>query len=138
MRESRDVVVEKLLLPIPWFRRRPQRPFEANHGAAALRNLRALFQDRPEFRDEESESSFLRSGTSPDDPKILSVLLAYTRDRHGKLSRMLAKEPFQAQSADKMRSLIRPFVQNSANPEIDIGDGTILECSPWPFVKLAK
>ncbi|KAF2656370.1 hypothetical protein K491DRAFT_715444 [Lophiostoma macrostomum CBS 122681] len=112
-------------------------PSKVNLGRAALKNLRALFQDRSEFRDEESESTFLRSGVSHDDPKVLMVLLAYARDLHEKLSRLLNKGPFHAQSADMMRSLIRPFVQGSAKPEIDLGNDTTLECSPWPFVKLA-
>ena len=110
---------------------------KANLGVAALRNLRALFKDRPEFKDEDSESKFLRSSSSPDDPKILNVLLAYTRDLHGKLSRLLIKGPFHAQSAIKMRGMIKNFVQHTTNPQIDLGDDEILKCSPWPMVKLA-
>jgi hypothetical protein len=93
---------------------------KADAGTPALKNFRALFGDWPEVKDEASESAFLKSGRSADDPRILHVLLAWTKEIHAKLSCFLKRGPFHAQSAEKMHGLISPFIQNLQNPEIEL------------------
>lgn len=97
--------------------------------------LMALFADKPEFEDEEAAVRFLSRAVSADDPKILSRLLAWTRSILDELAKLGSVACICRNTAADLNRALEPFTQQTDFPEIE---GTALDCSVWPFVRLVK
>ncbi|KAH3943084.1 hypothetical protein HBI56_100790 [Parastagonospora nodorum] len=101
----------------------------------------ALFSDIKQFANEETLDDFLGQATSIDDPKILSKLLKWGKERYDKLYQILAMQrgrAFEAQTPDDLGEIMRPYLQTATDPCFEGHENLGLKNSVWPFVKFGR
>jgi hypothetical protein len=98
----------------------------------------ALFSDIADFETEEKADAFLKQAICFKDPKVLSKLLAWGRERYEKVVQIVARQPFFAHTVSDLGDIMEPFVQTTILPVYQDEADLDLNSSVWPFVTLGR